>query len=85
MPIEYFDLFRNFKELDIEDKRCEILKVISDEIRLLYLENNKISSYNEPLGLLEEYNDEDEYLNLLFIYTMLLREENDQLIEKVER
>ena len=85
MPIEYLDLFRNFKELDIEDKRHEILKVISDEIRLLYLEHNKISSYNEPLGLLEEYNDEDEYLNLLFIYTMLLREENDKLIEKVER
>ncbi len=84
MPIEYLDLFRNFKELDIEDKRHEILKVISDEIRLLYLENNKISSYNEPLGLLEEYNDEDEYLNLLFIYTMLLREENDKLIEKIE-
>ncbi len=85
MPIEYLELFRNFKELDIEDKRRELLKVISDEIRLLYLENNKISSYNEPLGLLEEYNDEDEYLNLLFIYTMLLREENDKLIEKVER
>ncbi len=85
MPTEYLDLFRNFKELDIEDKRRELLKVISDEIRLLYLENNKISSYNEQLGLLEEYNDEDEYLNLLFIYTMLLREENDKLIEKVER
>ena len=85
MPTEYLDLFRNFKELDIEDKRRELLKVISDEIRLLYLENNKISSYNEQLGLLEEYNDEDEYLNLLFIYTMLLREENDKLIEKIER
>ena len=85
MSTEYLDLFRNFKELDIEDKRIELLKVISDEIRLLYLENNKISSYNEQLGLLEEYNDEDEYLNLLFIYTMLLREENDKLIEKVER
>ncbi len=85
MPTEYLNLFRNFKELDIEDKRRELLKVISDEIRLLYLENNKISSYNEQLGLLEEYNDEDEYLNLLFIYTMLLREENDKLIEKVER
>ena len=85
MSTEYLDLFRNFKELDIEDKRIELLKVISDEIRLLYLENNKISSYNEQLGLLEEYNDEDEYLNLLFIYTMLLREENDKLIEKIER
>ena len=85
MSTEYLDLFRNFKELDIEDKRRELLKVISDEIRLLYLENNKISSYNEQLGLLEEYNDEDEYLNLLFIYTMLLREENDKLIEKIER
>ena len=85
MSTEYLDLFRNFKELDIEDKRRELLKVISDEIRLLYLENNKTSSNNELLGLLEEYNDEDEYLNLLFIYTMLLREENDKLIEKVER
>ena len=85
MPTEYLDLFRNFKELDIEDKRRELLKVISDEIRLLYLENNKTSSNNELLGLLEEYNDEDWHLNLLFIYTMLLREENDKLIEKVER
>ena len=85
MPTEYLNLFRNFKELDIEDKRRELLKVISDEIRLLYLENNKTSSNNELLGLLEEYNDEDWHLNLLFIYTMLLREENDKLIEKVER
>ena len=85
MSTEYLDLFRNFKELDIEDKRRELLKVISDEIRLLYLENNKTSSNNELLGLLEEYNDEDWHLNLLFIYTMLLREENDKLIEKVER
>ena len=59
MPTEYLNLFRNFKELDIEDKRRELLKVISDEIRLLYLENNKTSSNNELLGLLEEYNDED--------------------------
>ena len=33
MSTEYLDLFRNFKELDIEDKRRELLKVISDEIR----------------------------------------------------
>ena len=59
MPTEYLNLFRNFKQLDIEDKRRELLKVISDEIRLLYLENNKTSSNNELLGLLEEYNDED--------------------------
>ena len=45
MPTEYLNLFRNFKELDIEDKRRELLKVISDEIRLLYLENNKIVKY----------------------------------------
>ena len=51
MSTEYLDLFRNFKELDIEDKRRELLKVISDEIRLLYLENNKISSYNHNLCL----------------------------------
>ena len=44
MSTEYLDLFRNFKELDIEDKRRELLKVISDEIRLLYSSNNPSGS-----------------------------------------
>ena len=84
MNIKYINLIRNFKELDIEDKKKEILNVVYEELRLLYLENKKIDNYNEPLPLLTGYSDEDSYFNLLFTCVMSLREENDKLIEKLK-
>ena len=83
MKEEYLDLISKFRELNIEDKKKDILDIIYDEIRLLYLENKKIDDYNEPLGMLKEYSDDDSYFDLLFTYIMTLREENDKLIEKL--
>ena len=85
MEEQYINLIRNFKKLDIEDKKEEILKKIYELIQLLYLENKKIDSFNTPLGILQEYTDDDSYFDLLFTYIMALREENAKLIEKIEK
>ena len=85
MEGQYINLIRSFKELDIEDKKEEILKKIYELIQLLYLENKKIDSFNTPLGILQEYTDDDSYFDLLFTYIMTLREENAKLIEKIEK
>lgn len=84
MNEKYMNLIRDFKELDIEDKKSEILKVIYDELRLLYFENKKIDDYNEPLGVFKKYDDDDSYFDLLFTYIMSLRDENDKLIDNLE-
>lgn len=84
MEEKYVELIKAFKQLDIEDKRNEILKKISELVNLLYLENQKIDSFNIPLGVLTQYNDEDSYYDLLFSYIITLREENAKLIEKIE-
>lgn len=85
MEEQYINLIRNFKKLDIEDKKEEILKKIYELIQLLYLENKKIDSFNTPLGILQEYTDDNSYFDLLFTYIMTLREENAKLIEKTEK
>ena len=85
MEGQYINLIRSFKELDIEDKKEEILKKIYELIQLLYLENKKIDSFNIPLGILQEYTDDNSYFDLLFTYVMTLREENAKLIEKIEK
>ena len=50
----------------------------------MYLENKKIDSFNVPLGILNDYTDEDSYYDLLFSCIMTIREENAKLIEKIE-
>ena len=84
MNEKYVKMVQQFKELDIEDKKEEILKVLYDELRLLYLENKKIDDYNEPLGVFKKYDDDDSYFDLLFTYIMSLRDENDKLIDNLE-
>ena len=84
MEEKYIDLIKTFKQLDIEDKKAEILKKTAELINLLYLENKKIDSFNSPLGVLNEYSDDDSYYDLLFSYIMTLREESAKLIEKIE-
>ena len=84
MEENYINLIRAFKKLDIEDKKEEIIKKLYELINLLYLENKKIDSFNVPLGILNDYMDEDLYYDLLFSCIMTIREENAKLIEKIE-
>ena len=84
MEENYINLIRTFKKLDIEDKKEEIIKKLYELINLLYLENKKIDSFNVPLGILNDYTNEDSYYVLLFSCIMTIREENAKLIEKIE-
>lgn len=85
MPESYNELVNSFKELTLEDKKQEILQIIYDELKLLYLENKKRNEFNITLPTLNRYSDDDTYYNLLFTYVMALREENDKLIETLEK
>ena len=62
MEENYINLLSNFKLLDLDDKRDEIIKKTYELIQLLYFENKKIDSFNSALGVLKDYNDDDEYL-----------------------
>lgn len=83
MEENYINLLSNFKLLDLDDKRDEIIKKTYELIQLLYFENKKIDSFNSALGVLKDYNDDDEYFDLLFSYIMTLREETAKILEKL--
>ena len=83
MEKENNNLINAFKKLDIEDKKQEILKKTYELLKLLYFENKKIDSFNTPLEILNTYDDDDSYYDLLFSYIMSLREENAKIIEKL--
>jgi len=57
----YSILISAFKKLDTEDKKEEIIKKLYEFIKLLYLENKKIDSFNVPLGIISDYHDDDSY------------------------
>ena len=83
MKENYINLLRNFKILDLEDKKDQILKKTYELLQLLYFENKKIDNLNSALGILKNFNDDDEYFDLLFSYIMTLREESAKIIEKL--
>ena len=83
MNEKYINLIKNFKQLDIDDKKQEIMNNTFELLKLLYLTNKKIDNYNELLPVLKDYQDEDEYYNQLFTYIISLKEENAKLIEQI--
>ena len=83
MKEEYLNLIRKFRNLDIDDKKQEIINNTFELLKLLYLTNKKIDNYNELLPILKDYQNEDEYYDQLFTYIISLKEENAKLIEQI--
>lgn len=82
MNNSYIDMVSAFSELDIESKREEILKEVSELLSLFYYMNKKCDSLNEALPVLQEYDSEDEYLDELFTILISLKEESAKVVER---
>ena len=83
MENKYIELIKAFKEMDIEDKKEDVMKESLELLNLLYYINKKIDKYNELLPILPEYNDEDEYFDKLFTIIISLKEENAKLLDNL--
>lgn len=83
MENKYIELVKAFKEMDIEDKKEDVMKQSLELLKLLYYINKKINKYNEVLPILSEYNDEDEYFDNLFTIIISLKEENAKLLDNL--
>ncbi len=83
MNNSYIEMVSAFSELDIESKREEILKEVSELLRLFYYINKKHDSLNEALPVLQEYDSEDEYLDELFTKIISLKEESAKTVERI--
>ena len=81
---KYKDMVNSFRDLDIEDKRKEIIKRSNELLKLLYVVNKELDSYDEVLPILNGYTDEDTFLDLIFSYLISIREENAKMIENMD-
>ena len=84
MGEKYLNLVNSFKNLDIEDKKKEITKNIGELLILLYKVNNSFDYDNKALPVINDYDDEDEYYDMLFTCIISLKEENAKVIEKID-
>ena len=84
MEEKYLNLVNSFKKLDIDDKKEEILKNMRELLHLLYITNKKYDESNNALGILNNYEDDDSFYDVLFTYIISLKEENAKLIENID-
>ena len=83
MKEKHIELIKKFKKLDIEDKRSEVYKNTLELLQLLYYENKKIDNMNGILPVMSEYENEDQFLDVLFTTIISIKEENAKLIENI--
>lgn len=81
MMENYIDYINKFKRLDIDDKRKEIVNNFNELFNVLYTYNNKFDISKDLLPIFRRYNNEDEFLDLLFTYIISFKEENAKLIK----
>lgn len=81
MKQEHINLINSFKELDNDDKKNEILKNVLELLKLLYITNKSNDNYN--LSILNNYEDDSEYYDMLFSYIIAIKEENAKLIDNM--
>lgn len=86
MNEKYNKYVKCFSNLDIEDKKQEILKHLLELINLLTKINNDLDT-SVSLPILNDYakdGNDDEYYNQLFTYVISLKEETAKLIETIK-
>jgi len=81
MKQEHINLVNSFKELDNDDKKNEILKNVLELLKLLYITNKSNDNYNLPI--LNNYEDDSEYYDMLFAYIIAIKEENAKVIDNM--
>ena len=86
-----FDIIYNECDIDyidnlieyFEDKKNEIYKNILELLNLLYYTNKKIDNLDTVLPVLQNYEDDEGYFDMLFTYIISIKEENAKLIENI--
>ena len=83
MENKYIELIKSFKDLDIEDKKEEIMTNSLELLKLLYYINKKIDNYNEALPIIQDCETDDEYFDKLFTIIISLKEESAKLLDNL--
>ena len=82
MENNYNNLINSFGELIDSDKRKIIIEDFNELLVLLYRINKTYNINNEVLPIINDYNNESEYLNVLYTRVISLKEEVAKLIQK---
>ena len=82
MQEKYINYIQSFKKLCIEDKQEEIINSLN-EFKKFTKEINYKLDINKTLPVLQNYENDSEFLDVIFTYIVSLKEENKYLIEKL--
>ena len=80
MENNYNSLINSFKGLTEVDKRKIIIQNIGELLVLLYKTNKTYDAENTLLPVINDYSDENEYLDALFTQIISLKEETAKLV-----
>lgn len=78
----YYELVDSFKDLDVYDKKEEIISELLSLLKLLSVVNKNSNVMNEVLPVIQSYDDEEEYFDELFTIIISLKEECAKLIDR---
>lgn len=82
MMESYYELVDSFKDLDVYDKKEEIINELLSLLKLLSTVNKNKDVMNEILPVIQSHDDEDEYFDELFTIIISLKEECAKLIDR---
>lgn len=82
MMESYYELVDSFKDLDVYDKKEEIISELLSLLKLLSVVNKNSDVMNEVLPVIQSYDDEEEYFDELFTIIISLKEECAKLIDR---
>lgn len=79
----YINYINAFKELDVEDKKEEIVNNFKELLDVLNKVNIKFNSNEVSLGVSETIDTEDNFLLTLFTYSVVLKEEYSKILNYI--
>ena len=82
MMESYYELVDSFKDLDVYDKKEEIINELLSLLELLSVVNKNSDVMNEVLPVIQSHDDEDEYFDELFTIIISMKEECAKLIDR---
>ena len=82
MMESYYELVDSFKDLDVYDKKEEVINELLSLLKLLSVVNKNSDVMNEVLPVIQSYDDEEEYFDELFTIIISLKEECANLIDR---